>query len=481
MENKIYKSELYFIFILLILSIIYRMFFIYMPLDREEGTYAYIAERIEKGELPYKDIFVNKQPFIFYIYKTAFKFLGTSYEAIRIFTNFYILVMLLVFYSFIREFFNKWLSLLILFFFIMHLNNHNIHGLNSNTEIFIFLPVFVAYIFLCSTVDKYFHINLFLTGFFIGIATFIKLIAAFILFVALIYILKYFKKNKIKYILWLFSGFITLVILLFLWCIKNNMLKEFIEYTFFYNFNNLLRFDLKNTFFILIKNGWIFIKTNLILFVGFLYGLYLFFKNKKIKIIFLSLLSSLLFFIYISFSPNYYPLYYLVLIPFLSILSAIFINEFYLFLCKKTNNKKIAVSLAIIAVVIYSLYFIKINNFLNFIKSNYKTKDIYYEAKAIAEIINLNKKEKQNILVFANEPEIYFYTHTQSPFKYIYNYPASYKLNELNDEFILDFLIVDLISDNEYKVFLEKNFKKVVEFKNLILYESKGDKNEKNK
>lgn len=479
MENKIQKCELILIFVLVIFSFIYRMIFLYTPLDRDEGAYAYIAERLEKGELPYRDIFDHKQPFIYYIYKTAFNFFGKTDEAIRMFTNFYLILTFLLFYSFIRVAFNKWISLLALFIFILHINNHNLQGLNSNAEIFLIMPLLIAFILLYNSDSKYFRLNLFLSGFFIGVAVFIKLMAVFILFVPVFYVIRYIKRNKFAYLTYFFSGFLFFVFLLFIWILKNNITKEFIECNFFYNFNYLSQFDFKNKIIILLKGGIEFIKTNFILFIGFLYGIYKIFINKKNHFVFISFMSVIMFYISIFLLSGLYPHYYLVLIPFLSILSAILVNDIYNYLFKIFKNNILIILLLLSIIFLYFLYFVNVNNTYSFIKGNYKTMAIFYEARAVAEIININKSKEQSVFVFANEPEIYFYTHTKAPTKYIYNYPVNYKLNELN--FISDFLVMEKETVNIYNEYINKNYKKMVEFKNLILFKKEGDKNEKNK
>ncbi|GEM_PF-4097827 len=480
MQDNIKKSELIFIFILIISSFIYRALFLYIPFDRDEGTYAYIAERIDKGETPYKDIFDHKQPFIYYLYKIAFEFFGKDDVSLRNFTNFYILITFLVFYSFLRNFYNEWLSLLALFIFIIHLNNHTIQGINSNAEIFLILPLLIAFIFLINYDRQYYYINLFLTGFFIGISAFIKLMSVFIIIIPVLYFLRFYKKHKMKYFIWLFSGFFFLTFLLFIWTIKNNNIKEFIECNFFYNFSYLSRFEFKNLFLILLKGGGIFIKTNLFLFFGFLYGLYKFFTNKKDKFNFISVLSVISFYLSIVLLSGLYPHYYITLIPFLSILNMILISDLYNFLLKKINNKKI-VLIIIIIFGLYVIYFISINNTLNFIKNEKKTMDIFYEGKAIAEIINEIKKDKKTIFVFADEPQIYFYTHTKAPGRYIYKYRFFYKKNDIISFFNTDFLVLEKNALNEFDSLKEKNYKKIIEFKNLILLKKEGDKNENDK
>jgi 4-amino-4-deoxy-L-arabinose transferase-like glycosyltransferase len=54
-----------------------------LPLERDEGEYAYIAWRLEHGELPYRDWFDQKPPGIFLAYRLALVAPGQPVEAIR--------------------------------------------------------------------------------------------------------------------------------------------------------------------------------------------------------------------------------------------------------------------------------------------------------------------------------------------------------------------------------------------------------------
>lgn len=56
-----------------------------IPLERDEGEYAYIAQRALLGEVPYRDIFDQKPPGVFALYAVPFVLFGQSVEAIHVF------------------------------------------------------------------------------------------------------------------------------------------------------------------------------------------------------------------------------------------------------------------------------------------------------------------------------------------------------------------------------------------------------------
>lgn len=472
--DKIEKKELILVFILVIFSFIYRLFFLYMPLDRDEGTYAYVAQRIYEGELPYKDIFDHKQPFIYYIYKTAFDIFGKIAESIRYFTTFYFLILNLFFYSLIRLLFNFQISLLTLFIFILHQNNHTLQGLNSNTEIFTLLPLIISHIFLINKEKNYENVNLFLTGFFMGVAFFVKTMIGFLIFMPIFYILKFFhKKNKIKFIIWFLFGFLLMLILGILWTFKNGIFNDFVRCNIIYNFNYIK--DSNMDFSSIFKGGIYFIKTNLILFFALLYGIYKLFTDTKDEVIFIMVLSVILLYGGIVVLKGIYPHYYIVIIPFLSVLFAILINDFYLKLKEMFNNKVVISLIPLFFIIIYFFYFIIINKVVSYVKSGYYTMAIFYEAKIIGEVINSQKAKGDRVFVYANEPEIYFYTKTKAPGRFIYNYAEKFEKNEflkmlekVNKE-MPEFFVKEKDNIKYFESILNENYRKIIELNSLVL------------
>jgi len=55
-----------------------------IPLERDEGEYAYIAQRMLVGEVPYRDIFDQKPPGVFFVYLVPVAVFGDSVAAIHI-------------------------------------------------------------------------------------------------------------------------------------------------------------------------------------------------------------------------------------------------------------------------------------------------------------------------------------------------------------------------------------------------------------
>ena len=61
-----------------------RIPYVSVPLERDEGEYAYIAQRSTHGEVPYRDAFDQKPPGVFLAYRGAFALFGQSIEGIHL-------------------------------------------------------------------------------------------------------------------------------------------------------------------------------------------------------------------------------------------------------------------------------------------------------------------------------------------------------------------------------------------------------------
>ena len=73
---KVNYRTIVILILILAMQIFLRLPFLAEPLERDEGSYAYIAQRLLVGEVPYRDYFDHKPPAIYFIYAGIFKLLG---------------------------------------------------------------------------------------------------------------------------------------------------------------------------------------------------------------------------------------------------------------------------------------------------------------------------------------------------------------------------------------------------------------------
>src|SRR5262245_18313022 len=77
-----------------LLYIVVRIHVIAIPLDRDEGVFGYIAQRILDGGLPYRDALDHKPPGVFYLYALALRVLPATPSGVHLFLHAYNLLTL---------------------------------------------------------------------------------------------------------------------------------------------------------------------------------------------------------------------------------------------------------------------------------------------------------------------------------------------------------------------------------------------------
>ena len=119
-----------------------------IPLERDEGEYAYIAQRWLQGDVPYRDAFDQKPPGVFVAYAVIETLIGTSPVALHWAPELYTLATLIVVALIGRRFLNDRAGLLAALFTAYMTVDNCVLGNAANTEMFMILPL--AGGFLCT-------------------------------------------------------------------------------------------------------------------------------------------------------------------------------------------------------------------------------------------------------------------------------------------------------------------------------------------
>jgi hypothetical protein len=112
-----------------------------VPLERDEGEYAYIAQRLLVGEVPYRDAFDQKPPGVFLAYASAFVLLGQSIESIHLFTYAWTAVTALALFGCVRRLAGALAGGFTVLVFAIASADPRLTANAANTEIFMLLPM----------------------------------------------------------------------------------------------------------------------------------------------------------------------------------------------------------------------------------------------------------------------------------------------------------------------------------------------------
>jgi len=132
---------------ILMFSCVLRVPLAHMPLERDEGEYAYIAWRWNVGEVPYIHSFNQKFPLVFLIYRVILRYVGETPSAIHWAMQFWVLLVLLAIFALGRRLFSDQVGLIAAAFSAVLLPDITVYGQSANTEIFLILPATLGFLF----------------------------------------------------------------------------------------------------------------------------------------------------------------------------------------------------------------------------------------------------------------------------------------------------------------------------------------------
>lgn len=158
-------------------SILIRIPLLSVPLERDEGEYAYIAWRMSQGEVPYRDHFDQKPPGVFFLYYLTFLF-DDSVEAIHGMMHLYTLATIALIFFLTRELSGSpGAGLLAAAAFSIATAQPAITGQAANTEIFMLLPLVGSLLVFMRRWGEGRFRDLFWAGLLIGTASLFKQVA----------------------------------------------------------------------------------------------------------------------------------------------------------------------------------------------------------------------------------------------------------------------------------------------------------------
>jgi len=427
--NKVKKKTFFFLILILLLQLVLRIPFLEEPLERDEGTYGYVAQRILAGELPYRDVFDHKPPTVYYLYLPIVKWFGPSIFALRLFTALYSLLTTLAVFGIGWLILGETGGLLAAFFYALYSGGPLVQGTSSNTETFMVLPLCLALLcLLFAEKIKAGEFWLFLAGLFSGLAVMIKPVAGFNFLAILGYLLieafPYRNFRSLKSIFILLVGFFIFPFFWLLYFTINGAVKDF-----FFCLVTVNQHYLKTTptppFFLDPRYGLsrIFDQIkfeNGPLWLASLFALIAIFVGDLKKELLLLAGWSIFSLLGVISGNLFFGHYFMQVIPAFSLLSSYGLIQIFK---NKNHFLKIMFVVFLFFLFIVNLriqiqFYTRLNPYqISWAKYGWKTFGI---AKIVAQELSRHLKPRDEIFVWAAEPEIYFYLNKKAPTKYPY-------------------------------------------------------------
>ncbi|MBW1843620.1 MAG: glycosyltransferase family 39 protein, partial [Deltaproteobacteria bacterium] len=125
-----------------------------LPLERDEGEYAYIAWRMALGETPYLDWFDQKPPGIFFAYRLAASLADNAVVAFRALAAVFSAVSSIALFYLVRALLGAGVGLMSALLFAFLSADPMIHGSIANTELFMLPGIIIATLLVLRAIDS---------------------------------------------------------------------------------------------------------------------------------------------------------------------------------------------------------------------------------------------------------------------------------------------------------------------------------------
>lgn len=411
--------------LILALQLLLRFPFLAEPMEGDEGAYAYIAQGLLRGEVPYRDTFDHKPPGIYFIYAGIFRVFGESLTALRMFSAFYSLATGLAVFWFASLLLGVPGGLLSALFFAVFSNGPFLEGTSANSEVFMVLPLIFS--FGCFIVaQRKGRLSLLLwSGLLAGTAAMIKQVAALNFMVLLAFLPVYFAgKDRLKGACLLGGGFLAPVLFFGLYFWSRGALGDLVDNAFLINLSYLRPFarvvSVEWGKLNLYRIGFLLIEESIILLLGAVAVIFFLFKDRKRDIFLLAAwaLSSCLG---VLAGRYLFGHYFVQLLPPLVVLSAYAVIKWQESDLPKILNRTLVAAVVVLGVIVvltfYPFYLVYSPEEISF--ARYRIDNLAL-AREVAQIIKVKTLPTDRIMVWGTDPQIYFYSGRRYPGKYVF-------------------------------------------------------------
>lgn len=213
-----------------------------IPLERDEGEYAYIAWRLGHNELPYRDWVDQKPPAVFYVYRFALSLPFEPVRAIHFVGLLFAAASTCALFFLGLRFMDRFWAWVGAALFAVLSTDPLVEGTAANTELFLLCPLIFSQIAFLSTAAKSRHnvLLMLLVGVLSGIAFMFKQVAILNwLFLAVLYPIFASKENRwrgaVRFVFWSAAGLLSVVGLVVLYFWKRGGLMAFVDNAFIHN------------------------------------------------------------------------------------------------------------------------------------------------------------------------------------------------------------------------------------------------------
>ncbi len=431
-ENKSVNVEYIFLGLVLLFIALIRWRLLGLPMERDEGEYAYMGSLILDGIAPFKAAYNMKYPGTNFMFAFFMLFFGKTITGVHLGLMVTNLISMFLIYKIVKKLFTGGLGVVSAMVFGLLTISYSVLGFAAHATHFVMLFAIAGFYCLLIACETNKLLHFLFAGFLVGMAFIMKQSGVFFIPAYLIISMVLVKENLLKktisaFIVGLGSliPFILMVTILY----ASGTYDRFYFWTVTYasQYGNqvplsqafeMLGYSLPG---LLLAHKWLWI-------MGFLGVVLLFITSKKdIKIP----ITLAIFFIFsiLAVCPGFYfrQHYFIQFMPALSIAVAGFLFALDQVITQKIKSEKlyfvkyVLIGLVILFVIISENQYLFKQKPVRFCKMIYSSNP-FVESPEIAKFLKERTNENDKIAVLGSEPQICFYAGRKSATGYIYTY-----------------------------------------------------------
>lgn len=421
--------------VILALVTLFRVRMLGLPLERDEGEYAYVAQQMLRGVPPYLETYSMKLPGIYAIYALFLAIFGESTEAIHLgflLTNLATIVLVFVL---ARKLFGLAAAVASAASYALLSAGWAVYGTAAHATHFVVAPALGGILFLLRGIDHRRHIDLFWSGLLMGVAFTMKqpgiLFAAFGLFYLTYTVLRErplpwpsYLKSCSLFALGTCIPYGLVCLLSYASGAFDNFWFWTVSYARLYSTALTLAEGLYG-----LLGGTLKLATASPFIWGlFIVGLSALIWDKKVRSRAVFILAFFVFsFLATSAGLYFRGHYFVLLLPACALLVGAAIHAIGRWSEHSTSTRRVTASIVILAAACAHTVFVQ-RDYLFSMDPFHVSRMLYGtnpfpEAEKIADYVNKHSLPSDTIAVVGSEPEIYFYARRRAATSYLYTYP----------------------------------------------------------
>lgn len=431
MNDKRARCLLFSLLGILLFTALVRIPLLNIPLERDEGEYAYIAWRMGHHELPYRDWVDQKPPGIFWAYRLALLLPVNSIASIHLLGLLVAAASACALFILALRFTNWFWSLMAALLLVLLSAGPSVDGQSANTELFMLLPLILSLLTFFRSVESDRRKTAFviLTGILTGLAMLFKqvaavncffLVAAFPLFVARE---KRFR-NTLLFAAWSLAGVMMVWVLVGAYFAWRDSWHEFVYNVFTHNLEYVHATTSKERLHYFSTTIAGLLHDEIVVWGFSIVGFGALLKARRFKVFGFFVLWLATSWMGVSASGYYFPHYFQQLLPVLCLAAVIGAEAIEGGLKEiATPARRAALTSLLVVLPAATLFpFLFIYSPAEAITKIYPGNH-FAQSPGLAARIDEVTSPTNTVFIFGAEPEVLFYAHRVSATRYIFLFP----------------------------------------------------------